>query len=140
MLHPFVAGDICETGLGSFCGVGTGFTSPYRHDPAHLALRSALHPPEKADDQYEGQQDREHTEEWIRTFGPKFDIDIAVAKKLEVGFREFDGPFTCVGGSIYSLSFDSSCLVGDDNRIDFAVSDLVYQAAVVDCRTGFAVD
>ena len=56
LLDAFVAGDVGERRRRLVGGVRLGPATPDRHDVAHLARSTALHPHEEADQQHERQQ------------------------------------------------------------------------------------
>ena len=65
LLHALVAGDVGEGRARPLGGVGLGPRAADRHDPAHLALRPALHDQKKATKMRDREQERQERGEEV---------------------------------------------------------------------------
>ena len=86
LLDAVVAGHVGEGRAGTLGGVGLGLGAADRHDPAHLALRPALHEPEEGDEDGDGDQERQQADEEARARRLVDDLD-ALARGAHRGRR-----------------------------------------------------
>ncbi len=76
LLDPLVAGDVGEGRARALGRVGLRPRAADRHDPAHLALGPAAHPPEEAHDEDERAEDRQEADDGVGRRGLVLDVDV----------------------------------------------------------------
>jgi hypothetical protein len=134
LLHAVVAGHVGERRAGSLGGVGLGLGAADRHDPAHLALGSALHEPEERHEDGDGDQEGQQADQEARGRGGVVDLDALGPQHLEVGVG--DAAVERAGGlelaAVRERAVDGPVGVVDLDALDLAVLHLGHEVGVGD--------
>ena len=85
LLHAVITGNVVKRRRWAAGVVRLGFRLADRHDAAHLALRSALHPDEEGDDQGNRQEDREQAQEPVAARRDELVVDVLSNEQGFVG-------------------------------------------------------
>ncbi len=132
LLDAVVAGDVGEGRARPLGGVGLGPRAADGHDPAHLALRPTLHPPEEADDQDDREGEGEQAPERVRRRGVVLDLDVVGPQGGQVLGREpaLEGPGGGELGAVVELAGDLGVGVVEGHRRDIALTRLLHEGLV----------
>ncbi len=133
-LDAVVAGDVVEGRAGALGGVGLGLRAADRHDPAHLVLGPAAHPPEEADDQDDRQGEGEDAPEGIGRRGLVGDLDVVGPQGGEVLLGDAALQRARGGelGAVLELAGDLGVVVVEGDRGDLALAGLLDEVVIGD--------
>ena len=118
LFDALIAGHVIEGRAGALGRVHLGPGAPDRHDAGHLALGTAAHPDEEADDQQDGEQVDEDLAECARAWRRERVLDMGCLQRGVERIGELDRACRRVVRAVAEGSGDGAGRVVEVGRLD----------------------